>query len=521
MYKTKLNLTILALLVFFLNSNAFAQLTSLQVDELVENAMKKFNVAGAAVAVVKDGKVIHKKGYGLKSVETKQKMDVNTNFAIASNSKAFTAAALAILVEEGKLSWTDKVKDHIPEFKMYNDYVTENFNIQDLLSHRSGLGLGAGDLMFFPDGSTFTIKDVLNSFQYYKPVSAFRTKFDYNNLMYMTAGEVIARVSGVSWEAFVKTRIMAPLQMDSSYCSLSEIKDRSELASPHSKGAEGTFPQYEKMVNGAAGGIYSNVDDLSNWLLLHLNKGKYGENLEKKLFSESSQNEMWKIHITLESNRWARYNSHFAGYGLGWELKDSKGKMIVSHSGGLPGMYSKTILIPDINFGLVILTNTEGGGGALVGAVSQAIVDNYLGLDDFYWVDKYYGNPQSGEANGVVEKVWKKVEEADNSLIKAENYIGLYEDKWFGKVEVLKQGNQLWFKSLRSPKLNGPMKLYEPNTFAIKWDYQDMNGDAFAIFTLDAKGKAQSIKMKGISPDIDFSFDFQDLDLIRINKSTK
>ena len=181
-----------------------AQITSAQIDKLVEESMSKMNVAGAAVAVVKDGKVIHSKGYGVKSIKTKEKVDASTCFAIASNSKAFTTTALAILVEEGKLNWTDKVIDHIPEFRMYDPYVTANFNIQDLLTHRSGLGLGVGDLMFFPDGSDFTIDHLLGVFQHFKPVSAFRTKYDYDNLLYVVAGEVVKRASGMSWEQFVQ-----------------------------------------------------------------------------------------------------------------------------------------------------------------------------------------------------------------------------------------------------------------------------------------------------------------------------
>ena len=141
----------------------YGQYSSEQVDSIMGYAMDKFNVAGVAVAIVKDGEIIHSKGYGIKSSDTKSPVNNHTNFAIASNSKAFTTAALAILVEEGKITWQDKVKDHIPEFKMYNPYVTENFNIQDLLTHRSGLGLGIGDLMFFPDGSNFTIDDVSGS----------------------------------------------------------------------------------------------------------------------------------------------------------------------------------------------------------------------------------------------------------------------------------------------------------------------------------------------------------------------
>ncbi|RYD69870.1 MAG: class A beta-lactamase-related serine hydrolase, partial [Sphingobacteriales bacterium] len=232
MKKTATLLTSL-ILILFVSTQTFAQLTSQKIDSLIENALVKFKVAGASVAIVKNGKVIHQKGYGLTSITTKATVNENTNFQIASNTKAFTTAALSILEDEGKLKWTDKVKDHLPEFKMYNDYVTDNFNIQDLLTHRSGLGLGAGDLMFFPDGSNFTMKDVLTSFQYFKPVSAFRTKYDYDNLLYIVAGEVIARVSGMSYEEFVQKRIIETLQMKNTFVG-SLMKNKSNLAMPHS-----------------------------------------------------------------------------------------------------------------------------------------------------------------------------------------------------------------------------------------------------------------------------------------------
>jgi CubicO group peptidase (beta-lactamase class C family) len=517
----KSKLTLLLLIAFtFSVSITYAQMTSTEVDQLVEKAMKKFNVAGVAVAIVKDGKIVHEKGYGVKSVDSKQKVDQNTNFAIASNSKAFTVAALALLVEEGKLSWNDKVIKYIPEFRMYNEYVTGNFNVQDLLTHRSGLGLGAGDLMIFPDGSDFTVNDIIANLQYLKPVSAFRTKFDYDNLLYLVAGEVIARVSGMTWEAFVSKRIFEPLQMDNTFASIAAMKDKSNLSSPHStvNGPIRALPNYKDMVNGAAGGILSNVDDISAWMLVHLNKGKYGKELEKQLFTQASQREMWKIHTVLDANPNPRYNSHFAGYGLGWGLTDLKGNLSVSHTGGLPGMLSKTIMIPDLNLGVVVLTNTESGGGGLFTAVTQTIVDSYLGLDDYNWIDKLNSNMESGnkKADSIVLQVWNTVASASNIPVKSEDYTGVYEDKWFGKVEVFMKGNQLWMKSYRSPKLNGPMSFYKANSFAIKWEYQDMNADAFAIFSLDEEGNAQSIKMKGISPNIDFSFDFQDLDLRRV-----
>ena len=505
------------LLILFVITETCAQLTSQKIDSLVENALVKLKVAGAAVAIVKDGKVIHQKGYGLASITTKEKVNEYTNFQIGSNTKAFTTAALSILVDEDKLKWTDKVKDHLPEFKMYNEYVTENFNIQDLLTHRSGLGLGAGDLMFFPDGADFTIKDVLTSFQYFKPVSAFRTKYDYDNLLYIVAGEVVARVGGMSYEAFVQKRIIEPLQMKNTFVG-SLMKNKSNLATPHSlvSGTIKTIDAQEVGLGSAAGGIFSNVADMSKWMLVQLNRGKYGADLKTVLFSSKNHNEMWRLHTVLETNRFPRYNSHFNGYGLGWFLTDVKGNLKVSHSGGLPGMVSEVTMYPDLNLGIAVLTNSDEGG-ALFQAVSGTIADSYLGLDDYGWTDKIAGwmQYQKNMSDVVTKKVWEKVESAKNVDVKNQDFIGIYEDPWFGKIEVFEKNKTLWFKSYRSPKLNGPMAFYNANTFAIKWEYQAMNADALAIFSLDEKGKAQSIKMKGISPNIDFSFDFQDLDLKR------
>ena len=502
-------------------SITFAQLSSPQIDSLVAVALLKFKVAGAAVAVVKDGKVIHSKGYGFADINTKKSVNENTNFQIASNTKAFTTTALAILEEEGKLKWTDKVIDHIPEFKMYNDYVTENFNIQDLLTHRSGLALGVGDLMFFPDGSDFTIKDVVSCFQYFKPVSAFRTKFDYDNLLYMVAGEIIARASGMSYELFVQKRIIETLQMNNSFVGYLQ-KDKSNLATPHSSelGTIKTIDSYDIGMADAAGGIFSNVADMSKWMILNLNKGMYGTDLRTPLFSLKNHNEMWRIHTVLETNQNPRYNSHFNGYGLGWVLRDVVGKFEVSHTGLLPGMLSIVTMYPDLNLGIVILTNTENGGEAFFSSIKNTIADSYLGLDDYAWIDKMaaWRNEDKNEDDSITKKTWEKVELAKKMKVKNENFIGIYADKWFGKVEVFEKNKQLWIKCYRSPKLNGPMAFYNENTFTVKWEYQAMNCDAFALFSFDKIGKAQSFKMKGISPNIDFSFDFQDLDLKRVDK---
>ncbi|MBA7546086.1 D-aminopeptidase [subsurface metagenome] len=495
------------LLIFIAIGFIHGQLSSREVDHLVEDAMEKFTVAGVAIGIVKDGEIIHTRGYGVKSVETKKRVDEHTSFAIASNSKAFTSCALALLVEEGKLSWQDLVIDHIPEFKMYNDYVTHNFNIQDLLTHRSGLGLGAGDLQKWPSGSDFTMIDILTNFQHFKPVSAFRTKYDYDNILYLVAGEVIKRVSGLSWEDFVKERIMDPLGMDNSYTVPVSMTGSDNLATPHVAvdGVLKTIPYYEwdpEKTNGAADGVFSNVDDLCHWMLLHLNGGKYGESMDKQLFTPTSQQEMWKIHTPIDVRPDPRYNPHFSGYGLGWRLNDMQGKFTVSHTGDLSGMLSKTIMIPDLNLGVVVLTNSYYGGAGLFQAVSQTIVDSYLGLDDHKWTNLYLKsfNIRSGSEENFTSAVCKTVESAQDEHIKAEDYIGIYEDQWFGRIKIYLDGDQLWFSSQRSPKLTGPMFFYKANAFAIQWEHRELEADAFALFNLDEEGKAQRIKMKGISP---------------------
>ncbi len=514
---------IFAASALFLANTMFGQLTPGEVDDLVGEAMKKFHVAGVAVGIVKDGRIIHAKGYGVRSVEDGVPVDEHTSFAIASNSKAFTTAALSILVDEGKINWTDRVVDYIPEFRMYNEYVTQNFIIVDLLTHRSGLGLGAGDLQIWPHGSDFTIRDALVNFQYFQPESAFRTHYDYDNILYMVAGELIRRVSGQRWEDFVKERILDPLGMDQSYTLPPGLTGAENLATPHlySEGKLRTIAPYEldtAKINGALGGILSNAEDLCKWMLVHLNEGRYGEGLQETLFSEENQKEMWKIHTPINIRSNSRYHYHFSGYGLGWQLTDLAGNFTVSHTGDLSGMLSKTMMLPDLELGVVVLTNSYYGGGPLFQAVSQTIVDSYIGMDEFDWIDYYLNRfqDQQSDAEQSVSAVWETVESGSHDAFRAGDYVGTYRDPWFGEVKVeLKEGT-LWFTSIRSPRLTGPMYHYKANTFAIKWVDRELDADAFAMFGLDQDGRAVTLRMKGISPNIDFSYDFQDLHFERI-----
>lgn len=282
-----------------------------------------------------------------------------------------------------------------------------------------------------------------------------------------------------------------------------------------------SFFDYDpEKVNGAAAGVVSNVDDLCRWMLLHLNRGKYGPGLKESLFTEKSHSFMWRIHTPMTVRPDERYNSHFAGYGLGWRLEDMAGHMSVSHTGDVSGMLSKTIMFPDLGLGVVVLTNSYYGGGALFQAVSKSITDGYLGLEPYDWTAYYLDRhlTLSKSAGEVVEKVWEHVESGDHQGVIQDNYIGEYADPWFGEVSISLKEGQLWFSSRRSPRLSGPMYHYKANAFAVRWTERELDADAFAIFSLDEEGIAQEMKMKGISPDLDFSYDFQDLHFRRIGE---
>jgi CubicO group peptidase (beta-lactamase class C family) len=495
-------------------------ITSSQIDSLVERTMKTFDVPGIAVAVVKDDKVIHSKGYGVRSLNTKQKTDENTLFGIASNSKAFTTAALGILVDEKKLSWDDKVIDFIPEFRLYSPYVTEEFTIRDLLTHRSGLGLGAGDLMIWPGINDFTRKDIIHNLRFLKPVSGFRSKYDYDNLMYIVAGEVVVRASGMSWEDFIETRIMQPLGMKKSAASYRRLQDKSNVIDPHApiNGVLKVIDRELGDVANPAGGIYSSIADMSKWIIMQMDNGKYGEGLNKQLFTKEVHDAMWSPQTIIRVSDSSDYNTHFASYGLGWRLSDVRGYKQVQHSGGLAGIVTLVTLIPELKLGIIVFTNQQSGEAFY--AITNTIKDSYFGMKGIDRIKQYKDLALEGtnNANTITDEIWKDVEaQQKNSLTKSAEdiYIGTYTDNWFGDVVISEKNSKLWFDSKRSPKLTGELFQYKGNTFVVKWVDRSMDADAFVMFQLDNTGKASGIKMKPISPYTDFSYDFQDLDFSR------
>ncbi|GLU52060.1 serine hydrolase [Dyadobacter frigoris] len=511
-------------LIFCSYLNATAQpVTSKQIDELVEKTLTAFDVPGIAVAVVKDGKVIHSKGYGVRSLKTKEKVDENTLFGIASNSKAFTAASLGILMDEGKLKWDDKVIDYIPEFRMYNGYVTEEFTIRDLLTHRSGLGLGAGDLMFWPDSSDFTMKDIIYNLRYLKPVSGFRTKYDYDNLLYMVAGEVIERVSGKSYEEFVEERIMKPLQMNNSAGTWIRVKDKSNAVDTHApvNGKVQVIPRDVFRFGNSAGGINSSVADMSKWIIMQMNGGKYGEGLGKQIFSKKAHQEMWSPQTIIPTNTSAPYNTHFSAYGLGWFLSDVKGYKQVTHTGGLAGMVTQVTLLPELQLGIIVFTNQQSG--AAFSAISNTIKDSYLDIPATDRVRIYSERVKAGfmEADSITNSIWTEIaaEQKKNTVkVNYKSFAGTYRDNWFGDVVLSERNGKFRFDAKRAPKLSGEVLFFKNNTFIVKWDRRSFDADAYLYFQTDKDGKPASIKMEPISPLTDFSFDFQDLDLKRVDK---
>ena len=494
-------------------------LSSPEIDQLVERTMKTFHVPGMAVAVIKDGKVVHSRGYGVSSLKTGEKVDENTLFGIASNSKAFTAATLAILADEKKLSWDDKVIQYIPEFRMYNSYVTEDFTIRDLLTHRSGLGLGAGDLMIWPDSANFTLSDIIYNLRFLKQASPFRTKYDYDNLLYMVAGEVVTRVSGMSWEQFVEDRILNPLGMSRSAASYNRLKDKTNVIDGHSVvGKKLQVTPRESMKPGqcSAGGIYSSIHDMSKWMICQLENGRYG--VHHQLFSASAQKEMWSPQTNTPFST-DKYNSHFSAYGLGWRLTDVKGTKQVSHTGGLEGMVTQVTLLPEMKLGIVVLTNQESGAAFM--SVTNTIKDSYLGFAPEDWVLRF--DTLVAKSDKEDAELSQKVQaEIDNALLQAGKqpnaklFTGEYADSWLGKVNLSERNGKLWFQSVRSPQLRGEMSFYKGNTFVVKWVNRRMKADAFVLFNLDQEGKAAGFRMKAISPLTDFSYDFQDLDFHKL-----
>jgi len=489
------------------------------VDAVVERARKAFDVPGIAVAIVKDGRVVLSKGYGVRKLGEPAPVTPQSLFRIASNTKAFTTAALAMLVDEGKLRWDDRVVDHMPAFQMWDPYVTREMTVRDLLTHRSGLGLGAGDLMFWP-ATDFTRDQILARIRFLKPASSFRSHYAYDNLLYLVAGQMIPLITGKTWEQFVQQRIFDPLGMTHTNASSAALAASPDAAAPHAR-ADGrlvVLPQTDHDNNAPAGSINSCVEDLAKWMLLQLSHGG-------KLFSAAQSKEMWSPQTILPINDLPKGSPEvlqatqpqFNAYGLGWMLRDYRGHKMVYHTGVLAGYVSRTTLIPDLNLGVVVLTNQEEDGAHA--AIARTVVDQYLGAPATDWVSAYRELARLEAAEGAAEerRAAGTRNAASRPSLPLARYAGRYRDPWYGDIVVEERNGKLAIQFSHTKQLAGDLEHWQYDTFVARWRDRTLGADAYVTFSLGADGAIEGARMKPVSPLTDFSFDFQDLDLRRVD----
>lgn len=506
-------------LILFARAQVLAQTeTPSDLDAYVARALKEFEVPGLAIAIVKDGRIVLTKGYGVRELGKSAPVDEQTLFGIASNTKAFTAAALAILVDEGRISWDDPVTKHLPGFQMYDPYVTREMTVRDLLTHRSGLGLGAGDLMFFPP-TTFTREEIVARLRYIKPATSFRSRYAYDNVLYLVAGQVVAAVSGKSWDDFIKERIFAPLGMTASNTSVKDLRPGGNFVSPHQK-VEGRLQPvpYMNIDNTApAGAINSNVAEMARWVMAQLGEGAInnGQNGARRLFSQRQSREMWSAQTPIAVGNpppaLSALRANFSAYGLGWGLSDYRGHKVVSHSGGLAGMVSRVRLIPDMKLGIVVLTNQEAGGA--MEAIAYHIIDHYLNAPSTDWISAFHGvaEQQLAQAREVEKKQGSARNVESKPSLPLAKYAGRYKDAWYGETAIALEEGKLVLRFSRTPGLVGDLEHWQYDTFVARWRDRSLNADAFVTFALKPDGGIERMKMVPVSPLTDFSFDFQDL----------
>jgi len=483
-------------------------------DSYIANSMRVFDVPGMAVAIVKDGKIVLAKGYGVRKLGDAAPVDEHTMFGIGSNTKAFTSAALATLVDAGKLSWDDPVYQRLPGFVMYDPYVSHEMTIRDLLTHRSGMGLGEGDLLFWPT-TTYTREEIIYKLRFMKPASSFRSHYAYDNLLYMTAGQIIPAVTGISWDDYIRQHIFAALGMNNSNVSAAAFKPGDDYASPHSRVDGKLQPIHFKVLDnvGPAGSINSCAADMAKWVQLQLNHGKF-VGREGRLFSEQAGKEMWSPQTILPIGNYAPplagLKPTFADYALGWGLRDYHGRKLVGHTGGVAGFVSRVMLVPGENLGVVLLTNAEETDA--FDSVLYHVLDHYFGLPPTDWTAAFKSVKDMDEKDAAEAMKLAEGARAANSKpsLPLENYAGTYNDAWYGPITIQAENGGLVISFDHTPSMIGDLQHWQYDTFRAHWRDHTI-ADAFVTFSLKPDGSIESARMAAVSPQADFSFDYQDL----------
>jgi CubicO group peptidase (beta-lactamase class C family) len=483
-------------------------------DADANRVLKTFDVPGMAVAIVKDGKVVTAKGYGVRKLGEPVPVDGKTLFEIASNSKGFTAAGLAMLVDEGKLAWDDPVTKHLPGFQMYDSYVTGQMTVRDLLVHRSGLGLGAGDLLWWPS-STFSSDDIIARLRHIKPATSFRASYAYDNLLYIVAGKIIADKDGKPWGEAMRDRIFTPLGMSATNTSVADMRATSDYASPHSKIGERIAVVKPMPVPNAGGavGINTNAEDIARWMTVLLNQGKMENG--KQLFSARQAAEMWTAQTPMPIREpkppLAATKANFFAYGLGFQLRDYKGRKVVLHTGALQGFYSLVLMVPEEKLGIAILTNAENSPA--MSSLYYRILDQYLKVQPTDWIQLYADQEAAAHKEELTRQGKEQTARAAESKpsLPLSAYDGEYEDAWYGKVSIREEGGKRIMRFASTPDLSGELEHFQHDSFIVRWKERNFNADAYVTFALNPDGSIERMKMAPISTETDFSYDFRDL----------
>ncbi len=486
-------------------------------DAWVSRTMQTFEVPGIAVAIVKDGRTVVSKGYGVRKLGSSGPVDEHTLFGIASNTKAFTATALAMLVGEGKIKWDNPVTTYLPSFATYDPYVSRELTVRDLLCHRSGLGLGAGDLLFWPD-TDITRDQVVAATRYIRPASSLRSRYAYNNLMFVIAGEVIHAVTGKPYEDFIRERIFQPLGMTETRITQIGLSEDQNVAAHHSRGwqLEGTLtpiPPTRDQTWAAAAGIKSNLVDLTKWVSAHLN----GTN---RVWSEQAEWDLQApqtiVNIPRSVSRLGlnALRPNFSAYGLGFQLRDYKGRKIVSHGGALTGMLTTIYMLPEEKLGIVVLTNQEESGA--ISSIVWHVIDDYLGQPQQDWIAAYDNARRQtlADAKKHEAKLADARSKTSRPSLPLNSYAGEYRDPWYGKADLQYEAGKVVLRMTHTPRMIADLQHWQYDTFRAIFRDKTVP-DAFVTFALGPDGNITEMRMEAVSSLADFSFDYQDLSFSR------
>lgn len=511
--KTTFRFIAIVLGVFAANLFSIAQQNP-QADALkkyIEDARLKWEVPAVAVGIIYNDTIVLLEGFGEREIGTGKTVDENTMFAVASNTKAFTAAAIGMLVDEGKADWDDPVTKYLPWFKLYHPYVTENLTIRDLLSHRSGLTTFSGDLIWY--GSDHSRNEILRRARYLKAKHGFRAEFGYSNILYLAAGQIVEQISGMSWDDFLKQRIFEPLGMDHTNTSISSLDLKGNTSIPHNdvddKVVAISYLNWDNI--GPAGSINSSASDMLKWIRLQLNNGKIND---QQLVSSRALREMRTPQTVQGVSQFSERlwpSTHFKSYGLGWGLMDYHGKKVISHSGGYDGMISYSGFVPEANLGFVILTNKNS---TLYYPLMYKILDTFLSSEDFDWSDYFFDlNKRNEEA--IAKTTTKDSEETKvtSPTLPLEKYCGIYRAPMYGDVTIEMVKGGLYLKFAHTPIFHSPLKHLEYNTFTLKFADVPSLSSGKAAFVIGMGDKVEQLKIDVPNPD----FDFTELELIKID----